>query len=76
LRVAGDLAVAVGAIPAYVSAFWLVPVILPAAAVAIGALADAAGVRVRLPAQPADRVGFVPLAVGRGACRRHPSHDV
>jgi hypothetical protein len=50
LRVAGDLAVAVGAIPAYVSAFWLVPVILPAAAVAIGALADAAGVRVKHPA--------------------------
>jgi hypothetical protein len=49
-RVAGDLAVAVGAIPAYVSAFWLVAVILPAATVAIGALADAAGVRVKHPA--------------------------
>jgi len=49
-RVAGDLAVAVGAIPAYLSAFWLVPVILPAAAVAIGALADAATVRMRRPA--------------------------
>jgi hypothetical protein len=49
-RVAGDVAIAVGAIPAYVSAFWLVPVILPAAAVAFGALADAAGVRVRHPA--------------------------
>jgi hypothetical protein len=44
-RVAGDLAVAVGSIPAYVSAIWLVPVMLPAIAVAIGALADAAGVR-------------------------------
>jgi hypothetical protein len=40
-RVAGDVTVAVGAIAGYLSAFWLVPLIIPAALVVVGALIDA-----------------------------------